>query len=44
MFISRGIDKADVAHIYNAILFSHIKEQNWDIYQDVDGPTDCHME
>ena len=41
---SRGMDKEDVVHIYNGILLSHKKEQNWVICRDVDGPTDCHTE
>ena len=31
-----------LVHIYNAILLSHKKEQNWVICRDVDGPRDCH--
>ena len=27
-----------MAHIYNGILLSHKKEQNWVICRDVDGP------
>ena len=38
------MDKEDVIHIYNGILLSHKKEQNWAIYRDVDGPRDCHTE
>ena len=34
----------NVAHIYNGILLSHIKEQNWVIYRDMDGPRVCHTE
>ena len=40
----RQMDKEDVAHIYNGILLSHIKEQNWVICRDMDGPRDCHTE
>ena len=38
------MDKEDAVHIYNGILLSHKKEQNWVIYRDVDGPRDCHTE
>ena len=31
-------------HIYNGILLSHKKEQNWVICRDVDGPRDSHTE
>ena len=31
-----------MAHIYNGILFSHKKEQNWVIFNEVDGPGVCH--
>ena len=38
MSINRGMDKEDVVHhIYNGILLSHKKEQNWAICRDVDG-------
>ena len=30
--------------IYNGILLSHKKEQNWVVYSDVDGPRHCHTE
>ena len=33
-----------MAHIYNGILLSHNKEQNWVICRDMDGPRDCHTE
>ena len=33
-----------MAHIYNGILLSHIKEQIWVICRDVHGPRDCHTE
>ena len=39
-----GIDKEDVVHVYNGILFSHIKEQNNAICSNMDGPRDCHTE
>ena len=32
------MDKEDVAHIYNGILLSHKKKQNWVICSEVDGP------
>ena len=32
------VDKEDVVHIYNGILLSHKKEQNWVICRDMDGP------
>ena len=44
MSINRGMDKEDVAHIYNGILLSHKKEWNSAICRDVDGPRDCHTE
>ena len=34
----------DMVHIYNGILLSHKKEQNWVICRDVDGPRDYHTE
>ena len=34
----------DVVHIYNGILLSHKKEENWVICRDVDGPRDWHIE
>ena len=40
----RWMDKEDVVHKYNGILFSHIKEWNWVICRDVDGPRNCHTE
>ena len=36
--------KKDVVHIYNGILLSHKKEQNWIICSDVDEPRVCHTE
>ena len=33
-----------MAHIYNGILLSHKKKQNWVIFSKVDGPWDCHTE
>ena len=44
MSINRGMDKEDVAHIYNGLLLSHKKEQNNDICSNMDGPRDCHTE
>ena len=44
MSINRGMDKQNVVHIYNGILLSHKKEQNWIIYKDTDGPRDYHFE
>ena len=34
----KGMDKEDVVHIYNGILLSHKKEQNWIILRDIYGP------
>ena len=44
MPINRRMDKEVVVHIYNGILLSHKKEQNWVICRDVDGSRDCHSE
>ena len=33
-----------ITHIYNRILLSHIKKQNWVICNEVDGPKVCHTE
>ena len=44
MPIDRRMDKEDVLHIYNGILLSHKREQNWVICRDVDGSRDCHTE
>ena len=38
------MEKEDVAHIYNGILLSHKKKQNWVICIEVDGPRLCHAE
>ena len=38
------MEKEVVVHIYNGILISHKKEQNWVICWDMDGSTDCHTE
>ena len=42
MSIDTGMDKEDVAHIYNGILLNHKKEWNNAICSDMDGPRDCH--
>ena len=42
--IDRWLDKEDVVHIYNGIVLSHIKKQNWVICSEVDGPRVCHTE
>ena len=42
--IDRWMDKEDVAHIYNGILFSHKKKRNWVICSEVDGPRVHHTE
>ena len=44
MSIYGGIDKEDVVHIYNEILYSHKKERNNVICSHMDGPRDCHTE
>ena len=36
------MDKEDVVHIYNGILFSHKKEKDCAICRDLDEPRDCH--
>ena len=33
-----------MAHMYNGILLSYIKKQNWVICSEVDGPRVCHTE
>ena len=38
------MDKEVVVHIFNGILLSHKKEQNWVICRDVDGHRECHKE
>ena len=40
MSVNRGMDKEDVAHIYNGLLLSHKKERNCVICRDVDGSRD----
>ena len=42
--INRGMDKEDVVHVCNGILFSHKREQNNAICSNMDGPRDCHTE
>ena len=44
MSIIKGKDKENVAHIYNGILLSSIKEQNCPIFRGMDEPRDCHTE
>ena len=38
MSTGRWMDKKDVVHIYNRILLSHRKEQNWVIHRDLGWP------
>ena len=42
MSINRGMDKEDVAHIYNGILFNHKKDWNTAICSYMDATRDCH--
>ena len=42
MSINRWVDKEDVVHIYNGILFSHKQEWNNAICSYMDGPRDDH--
>ena len=42
--IKRNEIRSFVVHIYNGILVSHKKEQNWVICSEVDGPRVCHTE
>ena len=45
MFIDRGLDKADMVHIYNRLRLIHNKKkQNNAIYSDMDGPRNCPTE
>ena len=44
MSIDRGVDKEDVEHLYNGILFSHLKKLNNAICSNMDGPRECHTE
>ena len=41
MSIDKGMDKEDVAHVYNGILLSHNKEWN-NIFSNMDVPSDYH--
>ena len=41
-YINRWMAKEDVVNIYNGLLLSHKKEQNWVVCGDMDGPRDCH--
>ena len=43
-FLSRGMDKEAVAHIYDGILLSHEKERNGALCRDMDGPRNGHTE
>ena len=43
MPINRGMDKEDVAHIYNGILLSH-KRTKYCLRSNMDGPRDCHSD
>ena len=36
------MNKEDVARIYNGILLSCKKDQNWVTCRDMDGPRVCH--
>ena len=42
MSINRWMNKEDVVHIHNGILFSHKKEWNNAICSNMDGPKDYH--
>ena len=42
MSINRGMDKEDVAHIYNGKLLNHKKEQNNATCSNRDATTDYH--
>ena len=37
MSINRWMDKEEMGHIYNGVLLSHKREQNWVIFREVDG-------
>ena len=42
MLIDRGMDKEDMAHLYNGVLLSHKKKKkdwNFAICDNMDGPT-----
>ena len=36
--INRGVDKTTMGHLYNGILFGHKKEENFILYNNMDGP------
>ena len=40
----KGMDKEDVAQMYNGMLLSHKKEKMCAICRDMNGPRDCHTE
>ena len=42
MSINGGMNKVDVVHMYNGILFSHKKEGDSTICSKMDGPRDNH--
>ena len=42
MFTDRWMDKKDVIHKYNGILFNHKNEWNKAICSNMDGPRDYH--
>ena len=44
MSIERGMDKEDVVHIHNEILFNHSKELSNAICSNMDGHGDCHTQ
>ena len=44
MTLNRGMDKEVAVQIYNGMLLRYIKEQNWVICSDVDGPRHYHTE
>ena len=44
MSSNRGMDKEDVVYLYNGLLLSHKKEQNYAICRDVNGPRVYHTE
>ena len=44
MFLDRGMDKDDVAHIHSRISLNHGKEWNNAFCSNIDRPRDCHTE
>ena len=44
MLINRGMNKDDVVHVCNGVLFGHEKEQDKAICSNMDGPRDGHTE